>query len=97
MTSVGRRLGRARLRQAGAVPETPRSADSPATVTSSGRGPLTWLVAGLAVVVIVVVGAVALLGGDDAEVPLAENTTTGSGAGAGDDAQEADRGLWGTC
>ncbi len=78
------------MRQAGAVPETSRSADSPATVTSSGRGPLTWLVAGLAVVVIAVVGAVALLGGDDAEVPLAEDTTTGSGAGAGDEAQEAD-------
>ena len=58
--------------------ETPCSADSTETVTSSGRGPLTWVVAGLAVAVILVVGGVALLGGDDAEVPLADDTTTGS-------------------
>lgn len=69
------------------MPETPRSADSPETVTSSGRGPLTWVVAGLAVAVILVVGGVALLGGDDAEVPLADDTTTGSDVGAGEDVE----------
>lgn len=63
------------MRQAGPVPETsPR----PDTVTTSGRGPLTWLLAGLAVVVITVVAAVALIGGDDAEVPLADETSAGS-------------------
>lgn len=68
------------MRQAGRVPvESPR----PETVITTGRGPLTWLLAGLAVVVIAVVAAVALLGGDDAEVPLADGTSTASG-GEGD-------------
>ncbi|GHJ59051.1 hypothetical protein NOK12_15690 [Nocardioides sp. OK12] len=63
------------MRQAGRVPvDAPR----PETVTTTGRGPLTWLLAGLAVVVIAVVAAVALLGGDDAEVPLADGTGAGS-------------------
>lgn len=72
------------------MPETPRPADSTETVTSSGRGPLTWVVAGLAVAVILAVGGVALLGGDDAEVPLADDTTTGSDVGADDDASDAE-------
>lgn len=67
------------MRQAGRVPvDSPR----PETVTTTGRGPLTWLLAGLAVVVIAVVAAVALLGGDD-EVPLADGTSAGSATETG--------------
>lgn len=61
------------------APLTPEPAD---TVTTTGRGPLTWVVAGLAVVVIVVVAALALLGGEDAEVPLADGTSADGSDGA---------------
>ncbi|ANH36977.1 hypothetical protein I601_0525 [Nocardioides dokdonensis FR1436] len=60
-------------------PSHPDGPDGP--VRTSGRGPLTWLVAALAVVVILVVSAIALLGGDDAEVPLADETGVASQEG----------------